>query len=132
MNLTTRCIAGAIATGLAGIVPAATWTADTNHKYALRKELQTSQEISEVSAQKALQRSRYCLNVNPAITDNTPVVYPHEPNRKLPAGSVVCDAYGNTAIVDSQGKATDIQSAPREQLSTIIQGRKQDASAGNN
>jgi hypothetical protein len=131
MNLTTRCVVGAAMTTLAGIVPAVTWTADTNHKYQLRRDLQTLQEISEVSAQKALQRARYCLLVNPAITNNTPVTYPHQPNRKLPAGQVVCDSYGNTAIVGSNGSVTDIQSAPREQLNTIIQGRKENASSGN-
>ncbi|HAA26737.1 MAG TPA: hypothetical protein DCE56_02445 [Cyanobacteria bacterium UBA8553] len=126
MNPTTRIIWSLAATLVCCFVPLLVLIKRANNQWSIREELRQSAQISATSRSTALGRAQYCIILNPKtpLTDGASVVYKIDKKRHLPSGQVVCDQYGNTALLDGSGRASDIQKAPFEEVNKILNKRK--------
>lgn len=124
MSPTDRIIFCLASTSVGCLVPLLSVANKANEQWSVRQELQQTETLSAISEQSALGRARYCLQLNPKtpISNGVTVTYPRS-DRLLPAGQIVCDQYGNTALVDGSGRAIDIQTAPSEKLNKILKER---------
>ena len=125
MNPKYRSLVGAGSTLLFCFPVGFTLITKTQGQWETRSRLEQSSQLTLNEVKVALQRAQVCEQLDPKLplSNNSYAHYSHSPNRPLPAGKLVCDSDGNTAIIDETGHAVGLKSAPPEQLNKVIETR---------